>query len=138
MHADLFRIGNFAPVLVARVLKVDRVLGVVLAEQIPILLLVSLTMSAYAWTYDYVVLLPAVVHGLVFATRAPRNRAWYKNSAVVLYVITNVLYLGLRFVLLSDYYFFWFAPALLVIYLISANASSRPFVIELHSRGRSC
>ena len=87
------------------------------AEQMPILVLVSLTMSAYAWTYDYVVLLPAVVQGLVYAIHGPPGRAWYRNWAVVLYGIINGLHLSLRFVLFSDYYFFWYAPALLVTYL---------------------
>ena len=84
-------------------------------EQMPIILLVSLTMSAYAWTYDYVILLPAVIHGLVLLTRG--NAVWYKNGTLLSYGLINLLYLLLKFVLVSDYYYFWLAPAYLLIYL---------------------
>lgn len=72
-------------------------------------------MSAYAWTYDYVILLPAVIHGLVLLTRG--NAVWYKNGTLLSYGLINLLYLLLKFVLVSDYYYFWLAPAYLLIYL---------------------
>ena len=80
----------------------------------PLILLVSVSTSAYAWTYDYVVLLPAVIHGLVMARP---GTAWHKNPAVVFYGFFNVLYLGLKFVLVYDYYYFLLAPAFLLTYL---------------------
>ena len=83
-------------------------------EQMPLILLVSVSTSAYAWTYDYVVLLPAVIHGLVMARP---GAVWHKNPAVVFYGFFNVLYLGLKFVLVYDYYYFWLAPAFLLTYL---------------------
>jgi hypothetical protein len=91
-------------------------------EQLPLILLVSVSTTAYAWSYDYVVLLPAVIHGLVI-TRS--MGVWYKNSALIFYSLINGLYLGLKFVLLSDYYYFWLAPAFLLTYL-KARSAAKP------------
>jgi hypothetical protein len=84
-------------------------------EQMPLILLVSVSTSAYAWTYDYVILLPAVVQALVSITR--KGAVWYKTRAALSYGLINGLYLILKFVLVSDYYYFWLAPAFLLTYL---------------------
>lgn len=91
-------------------------------EQMPIMLLVSLTMSAYAWTYDYVILLPAVIQGLALINR--HDLPWYKNGLVLLYGGINGCYFISKLFVTTDIYYFWLAPAFLLTYLgLRARAS---------------
>ncbi|HVO93145.1 MAG TPA: glycosyltransferase family 87 protein [Terriglobales bacterium] len=95
------------------------------AEQIPILLLVSLSMSSYAWTYDYVILLPAVMRGFAMITR--QAGSWYRSWTLLSYGLISGLYLVLKFVVLSDYYYFWVAPAFLLTYLSVRPSNEKRF-----------
>lgn len=78
-------------------------------------MLVSLTLSAYAWTYDYVILLLAVIHGLAIVNR--QGSPWYKNGVVLLYGGINGCYLISKLSVTTDIYYFWLAPAFLLTYL---------------------
>ena len=92
------------------------------AEQVPMMLLVSLTLSAYAWTYDLVILLPAVIHGLAIVSR--RTSPWYKSAVVLLYGGINGCYLAGKLMVTTDGYYFWLAPAFLLTY-VGLRAVSR-------------
>ena len=83
-------------------------------EQAPMMLLVSLTLSAYAWTYDLVILLPAVIHGLAILTR--QSLPWHKSAIVLLYGGINACYLAGKLIVTTDSNYFWLAPAFLLTY----------------------
>jgi hypothetical protein len=85
------------------------------AEQMPLLLLVSLTMSAYAWTYDHVIVLPAVIQALAIVRS--KTHLWYKNPFVLLYCGINLAYIISKLLITTDIYYFWLAPAFLLTYL---------------------
>jgi len=85
------------------------------SEQIPLLALVSITFGFYSWTYDYVVLLPAVFHG--FARVQRQNFSWRSRSTVLLYACINLSYFLAKLFVTTDLYFSWVAPALLLTYL---------------------
>jgi len=85
------------------------------AEQMPLLLLVSLTMSAYAWTYDHVIVLPAVIQA--FAIVRNKTHLWYKNPFVLLYCGINLAYIISKLLITTDIYYFWLAPAFLLTYV---------------------
>ena len=89
------------------------------ADQIPLLILVSLTLSAYAWTYDQVILLPAVIQGFVMVKRG--NRSWFKSTPGLLYIAANGCYLTGKFFVTTDAYYFWIAPLFLLVYLRAAS-----------------
>ncbi len=83
-------------------------------DEIPILLLVSILISPFTWTYDYVILVPAI---LLAASWLFRDRK--RQSALLfvgIYLTMNVLGLILH-ARLSDFWFFWMAPTLLVCFL---------------------
>ena len=84
------------------------------AEQAPMMLLVSLTLSAYAWTYDQVILLPAVIHGLALVNQ--QFSPWYKSGIVLIYGGINACYLVAKLLVTTDSYYFWLAPAFLLTY----------------------
>ena len=85
------------------------------AEQIPLMILVSLAFSPYAWTYDHVILLPAVIHGFVTVKRT--NGWWYKSGPALFYIAANGCYFAGKFFVTTDTYYFWLAPLFLLIYL---------------------
>ena len=92
------------------------------SEQIPLMILVSLAFSPYAWTYDQVILLPAVIHGFVMVKR--QTGSWYKSGLGLSYVGANGCYLAGKVLVTTDAYYFWLAPAFLLIYL-GVNTVSR-------------
>lgn len=82
----------------------------------PLILLVSVATASFAWTFDHVVLLPAVVQCAVWMGT--------KNVATQQRYIVIGAYLGLAAVLvlsktigLNDFWSFWYAPMLLLLYL---------------------
>lgn len=93
------------------------------SERFPLIILVSLTLNAYAWTYDQVILLPAVIHGLAIVNR--QNSPWYKNGIVLLYGGINACYFVSKLFVTTDVYYFWLAPAFLLTYLGLGTDSSR-------------
>lgn len=92
-------------------------------EQAPMMILVSLTLSAYAWTYDQVILLPAVIHGLAILNQ--QRSSWYKSGIVLLYGGINGCYLVAKLMVTTDSYFFWLAPAFLLTYFGLRVVSTR-------------
>jgi glycosyl transferase family 87 len=85
-------------------------------EQLPLLSAVSVASSFFVWTYDQVVLLPAIVEGAVWISRRPAP--WYRFWAARLYVAINTCHMLLRFWLAEELWYFWLAPALLANYLV--------------------
>jgi hypothetical protein len=87
------------------------------AEQMPLLLLVSLTTTSFAWVFDQIVLLAAVIQESVWLFfQGRRSLTW----------LTLAVYLGLMgfgiavqmFRLENDVWYVWLAPVLLLIYLV--------------------
>lgn len=85
------------------------------SEQTPLMILVSLALSAYAWTYDQVILLPAVIQGFVMVKR--HSDSWYKSTPGLLYILANGCYFAGKLFVTKDSYYFWLAPVFLLIYL---------------------
>ncbi len=85
------------------------------ALALPILLLVSQVTAPYTYTYDQVVLLPAITLAVQWL-----NKDWKRWPAIimaVLFIIVSILDLTLH-IKLNDFWFVWLAPAWLAWYLI--------------------
>lgn len=80
------------------------------AEHLPLLLLVSILTSPYSWTYDQIVLLPAIVKAYTWT----RGRV---RGVMIGYLAFNAIYLGARYIVPVDFWYFWMAPLYLAIYL---------------------
>jgi hypothetical protein len=89
-------------------------------DQLPLVLLVSLVTSTYTWTFDQVVLLPALCQGAAWMRE--RKLVWYGKAAAVLYGGVDLLYLTMKLSVVYDFYYFWMAPTLLIIYLMLKQA----------------
>jgi hypothetical protein len=85
-------------------------------DKLPLILLVSVVTTAYTWTFDQVIFLPAIMQAAAWTRGRTLNRQGL--AAVVVYCLADVLYLVLKFRLANDLYYFWFAPTLLIVYLL--------------------
>lgn len=92
-------------------------------EQLPIIVLVSVTSSFFAWTYDQVVFFPAIIEAAVWARQ--KSISWHASWTTRAYVVINVCHMLLRIWIADELWYFWLAPALLVNYLIFRWESSR-------------
>ena len=82
----------------------------------PLVLAVSVTTSFFAWTYDYVVILPALIEvaAWIKRTRLP----WYRSWAVLSYLAINTVHAVMRFWHAEEFSYVWLAPALMLSYIV--------------------
>jgi hypothetical protein len=98
------------------------------SAELPSLIFVSLFTTPFGWTYDYAVLLVAIIPAAIvtFESQSRRNVA-YAASA---YLGINLVYLVLH-ISYTDQYFGWFLPAFWIVYLAVGRitgCSRRPFL----------
>jgi hypothetical protein len=82
---------------------------------LPWVLLFSLITSPYTWTYDYPPLLIPIIAGISLLVRKPKH--WSIVFAGFLYILMNAVYWWLHLDL-TDFYFIWFIPALIIWYIL--------------------
>ena len=92
------------------------------SKELPLILLVSIVTTPYSWTFDYVVLLPALIQGVVWLSGLKICPPTLWVSAIYL-TSCAILLFGKIFVR-NDFWYFWLAPTLLVLYLWSRRAGS--------------
>jgi Glycosyltransferase family 87 len=85
-------------------------------KQMPLLILVSLSTSPYGWTFDQVVLLPGVVQSALWLFN--RNLNVTSSSIIVSYLSINAIAIKMNIARVDDFWYFWLAPTLLIIYLV--------------------
>lgn len=82
----------------------------------PLVLLVSVATASFAWTFDHVVLLPAVVQCAVWM--AKESIAKQQRYLIIgLYLAFAALLVLGKTIAVNDFWYFWFAPMLLLLYL---------------------
>ena len=86
-------------------------------EQLPLLLMVSVLTTSYGWTFDYVVLLPAVLAVAAGLFRPPTN-FWHNLLATALYLAIEAGALATNFISPDYFAYAWFVPALVGWYLL--------------------
>lgn len=91
------------------------------AEEMPLLLLVSLSTTFFSWTFDLVVLLPAVLQAAIWLQSSPRTLRWL---TLICYLAVNLLTATLllmamaqEHIITNDFWSFWIAPVFLFTYL---------------------
>ena len=96
-------------------------------ERLPLVLIVSLTTSAYTWTFDQVIFLPAIIQGAGWL--AHQRLPWYKSFAALLYLAVDLAHGAMRVFVAEELWYFWLAPALFAAYLVylwEARRNLRP------------
>jgi hypothetical protein len=85
-------------------------------EQLPILIVASLATAPFAWSFDYVVLLPAIIQAATWLSRRPVLSR--ESPVIIVYVIIMALYMLMFFLSSNDFWRFWLGPAFVIAYLI--------------------
>jgi hypothetical protein len=84
-------------------------------DELPIILLVSMVVSPYSWTYDLVILVPAIV--LATIRIAIDWKHWTTLLLAIIFLGISLLDLVLH-MKLDDFWFIWLAPALSIWYFL--------------------
>jgi Glycosyltransferase family 87 len=86
------------------------------STQLPILIIASLATTSFAWSFDYIVLLPAIIQAASWLSR--RQELSCKTPVIIVYVIIMALYMLVFFLSPNDFWRFWLGPAFVIAYLI--------------------
>ena len=90
-------------------------------DQMPVLLLVSVASSPYAFLFDQVVLLPAVLQATAARGAMPRGK-WLCGALI--YLVVNALTLALILSHRTTFWYAWTAPSWLLLYMWFARTNS--------------
>jgi hypothetical protein len=85
------------------------------SKALPILLLVTMITSPYTWTYDLVILLPAIIQGSVWLVE--NGKRWSTYLLAGFFLLISILDLALH-TRVNDFWFIWVAPMMLIWYLL--------------------
>jgi Glycosyltransferase family 87 len=86
------------------------------SAQLPILIVASLATTSFAWSFDYIVLLPAIIQAASWLSG--RQELSCKTPVIIVYVIIMTLYMLVFFLSPNDFWRFWLGPAFVIAYLI--------------------
>jgi hypothetical protein len=84
-------------------------------SELPLLVLVSVATASFAWTFDYVVLLPAAIQAAVWTSRSEDRVA--RAILIGTHIGLGGILLASKVFVLNDFWYFWLAPTLLLFYL---------------------
>jgi len=84
-------------------------------DELPIILLVSLLTSSYSWTYDLVILIPAIILAVIWI--ASDWKHWSTLLLILFFIAINALDLILH-MKLDEFWFIWMAPALFIWFIV--------------------
>jgi hypothetical protein len=88
--------------------------------EMPLVLLLSVVTASFVWTFDQVVLLPAVIQAAVWTSQfEDRVRA---AIFIGIYIATGMILLVSKIFLMNDFWYFWVAPAYLILYLYARTS----------------
>jgi Glycosyltransferase family 87 len=106
-------------------------------QQLPILIIASVATAPFAWSFDYIVLLPAIIQA---ASWLWRHQVLSRQSPVIIvYLTIMTLYVLLFFLSPNDFWRFWLGPAFVIAYIIfyrQMTIESPPTLYSSTSSGR--
>jgi hypothetical protein len=91
-------------------------------QRMPAVIFASLLTAPYGWSFDYALLLPAVMKVAIEAFRIQRRNA--VTVLIAAYLTINGTALSLRLMAIPDHYMFWFGPVLLAGYFLWSRITS--------------
>lgn len=104
-------------------------------RQMPLLLLASVATASYgSWTYDQVVLLPALV--AAFKAASQPHRITGSIGPLILFVAANLAAYSMNLNGVNEIWFFWMAPVWLALYLWVDAHDSWSGIEQTHSSGQ--
>ncbi|MFN8008923.1 MAG: glycosyltransferase family 87 protein [Terriglobia bacterium] len=90
------------------------------SDQMPLLLLVSVSTAAYGWSFDQVVLIPAIIQATLMLMRVRRPLPIAVSIAT--FVLVNGFAYGLALRGYNELSYVWMAPTLLICFLVVSKS----------------
>jgi Glycosyltransferase family 87 len=81
----------------------------------PLVLLASVVTASFAWTFDHVILLPAVLQSAGWIANESFSRQQRFITIGLYLIFAAALVIG-KTIVVNDFWYFWFAPMLLLLY----------------------
>ena len=79
--------------------------------------------ASFAWTFDHIVLLPAVIQCAVWTARSERKQ--HQRLVIGIHVVFGAILIVAKVFVRNDFWYFWVAPAFLLFYLyVRANVGT--------------
>lgn len=102
-------------------------------SELPLVLLVSVVTASFVWTFDQVVLVPAVIQAAVWLSRF-EDRA---RAAICIgsYVALGAILLVSKIFVMNDFWYFWVAPAYLLVFLYARATAGAEMKIQDNNPG---
>jgi hypothetical protein len=92
-------------------------------SELPLILLVSVATASFAWTFDHIVLLPAVIQCAVWTVSSERKHQ--RRLVIGIHLALAAVLLVAKVFVRNDFWYFWVAPAFLFLYLyVRANVAA--------------
>lgn len=92
-------------------------------SHLPLISVVSVATSSFVWTFDQVVLLPALIQATVWW--ANMHRTSVSKLILAGYLVMMATVLAAKVIVRNDLWYFWLAPMLLLCYLALQKSSAR-------------
>jgi hypothetical protein len=86
------------------------------ADRMPLLLLVSVATAPFGWSFDQVVLIPALLQSMIQLFATSRGQIVYRTIISYMAIIIAAFVVHALF---NDFWLIWLAPALLIWYLLA-------------------
>ena len=98
-------------------------------DQLPLVLLVSVVSASFVWTFDQIILLPALVQSAVrLNSREARGQ---HRILVAIHLLVNAILLAGKIYVRNDLWYFWAAPTYLALYAsLSIKLNLRPTTVN--------
>jgi hypothetical protein len=80
-----------------------------------LILLVSVVSASFVWTFDHVIIIPAVIQAAVWTSRS--ETANKRAILIGMHIGLAVILLVSKIFVPNDFWYFWSAPAYLVLYV---------------------
>jgi hypothetical protein len=93
-------------------------------SHLPLVTLVSVATSGFVWTFDQVVLLPALIQATVWWTKSSPTSV--RKLLLSGYCVMMVVLLVAKMFVRNDLWYFWLAPMLFLFYLALRVTVARP------------
>jgi len=92
-------------------------------KQVPFLLILSVSTAAYGWSYDLVVLIPALIQATIIVIQ--RARPKIAGFAVLSFLMINAMAYWINLHEFNEIYYVWMAPAFLASFIVIRGPSNK-------------
>lgn len=93
-------------------------------QALPLILFISLITTFYCWSWDYALILIALIQSLAWMTNREAISANFKITAILLYLFVNIFAIIENHIFIGGHHYIWLPPTLFFFYYSTWKAAS--------------